>query len=383
MNIMRKQFVIPQMRLRWQELIVVVLSSALAWGIRGQHGHERGAAVAGAMAGLSLAAVTGGPRWIGAAVIGSLTFAIGGSLSYGRFVSLAYQGSLEAIGSLAVIGFAWGGLGCLGLGLGLALPKYRLWERATIAGGLILFWFVVDHLLWFRLTGPSDLWTRELMALILLGVWALLSAYLGAWRQDRTSLRLAFAGAIGFGVGFPLAAWVQGVGNSTGIPVDWWKIAEHLIGLCGGIGLGVALFTLESTWTLPLAIRPWERWLAVVWLMWLLPSWLIANTLDYLIVERAVLPTWIGEVVWLILFLILLGFAGWGWLEIRRGRTFVTSWQPHHLRTLFLGFVWITTLIASSKTLMVSPSLLTPTPIIFLLLAFFITAIFRSNRSRI
>ncbi len=115
------------MRLRWREVAVVALSMALAWGLRGQHGHERGSALVGAMAGLALAAVTGGSRWIGAAVIGSLSFAIGGSLSYGRFVHLAYHGFLEAILSLDLIGFAWGGLGSLGLGHGLALTRYRTW----------------------------------------------------------------------------------------------------------------------------------------------------------------------------------------------------------------------------------------------------------------
>ena len=364
-------------RLQWRELLVVVLALALSWGIRGQHGHERGASIAGAMAGLSLAAVTGGPRWIGAAVISSLTFAIGGSLSYGRFISLAYQGSLEAIASLALIGFAWGGLGFLGLGLGLALPKYRVWERAVVAGGLFFIWFAVDRLLWFRLTGPQDLGTREMMAGILLGVWAFLSAYVGVWRQDRTSLRLALAGGIGFGIGFPLAALVQGVGNATGIPIDWWKIGEHLIGLCGGISLAIALFTLESNWALPLAVRPIERWVAVAWMLWALPAWLIANNLDYLIVERAVFPVWLGKVAWTILFLILVLFAVWGWMEIRRGRTFVTSWPPRQLRALFSTFVWLTTIIASSKTILAGH--LTPTPIIFVLLAVAITILLNST----
>ena len=367
-----------RIRLKWRELAVVALAMTLAWGIRGQHGHERGSAIARAMAGLSIAAVTGGPRWIGAAVIGSLSFAIGGALSYGRFISLAYQGSWEAIGSLGMIGFAWGGLGSLGLGLGLTLPKYRLWERVTVGGGLFLVWFLVDHLLWGRLAGPQDLATRELMALTLLGSWALVSAYVGVWRQDRTSLKLAVAGAIGFGIGFPIAAWVQGIGSTIGIPVDWWKVAEHLIGLCGGISLGVAILTLEPTWTLPLAIRPLERWLAVFWLLWVLPVWLIANNLDFWIAEQAVLPVWVGKAVTTILVLILIGFAVWGWLEVRRGRTFVTSWLPHQLKILFLIFLWSTTFIASSKTLLKTSW--NSTPLVFFLLAALVTLALRPSR---
>lgn len=355
----------------------MALAAALAWGLRGQHGHERGAAVAGAMVGLSLAAVTGGPRWIGGAVIGSLGFAIGGALSYGRFVNLASQGPLEATGSLALIGVVWGGLGSLGLGLGLALPRYRQWERVAVGGGLLLVWYFVDCLLWGRLAGPADLKTREMMAVVLLGVWALLSAYIGVWRQDRTSLRLTMAGAIGFGIGFPLSAWVQGLGSATGIHLDWWKISEHLVGLCGGLALGLAALTLDEQWVQPLAVRPLERWLATAWLLWLLPAWLIANNLDYWIDERALLPAAFEKAVWSVLLAVLAGLAVWGWLEVRRGRTFVTSWMPKHLRVIFLTFVWTTTVIASSKTLLIGAW--NPAPIGFFLLAGVLTRIMRRD----
>ena len=341
----------------------------LAWGLRGQHGHEKGSALAGAMVGLSLAAVTGGPRWIGAAVIGSLTFAKGGALSYVRFVSLAYQGSLEAVVSLALIGFSWGGVGALGLGLGLALPRYRLWERATIAGSLFLVWFLIDRLLWSRLSDAQDLATRELMVMVLLGSWILLSAYVGVWRQDRTSLRLALGGAFGFGLGFPLAAWVQGIGNSTGLPLDWWKVGEHLIGLLGGIGIGLAVLPIGPSSNLPLAVRPWERWFAAAWLLWFLPSWLIANNMDFWISEKGILPVWTGTAVWIFLAATLVGLAVWGWLEMRRGRTFVTSWLPGHLRFIFLLFVWMATAIASSKTLLAGEWSAVAVPIGFVLLA--------------
>ena len=48
----------PGTRLRFSEMCVVALAMTLAWGLRGQHGHEKGSALAGAMVGLSLAAVT-------------------------------------------------------------------------------------------------------------------------------------------------------------------------------------------------------------------------------------------------------------------------------------------------------------------------------------
>jgi hypothetical protein len=217
------------------------------------------------------------------------------------------------------------------------------------------------------------------MAVVLLGAWAFLCAYVGVWRKDRMSLKLGLAGAIGFGVGFPLAAWIQGAGPATGIPVDWWKVAEHMIGWCGGIGLGVAALSLESTWNLPLTVRPWERWLALVWLLWFLPAWLISNNLDYWITERAYLPVGIGKWVWGGLVVILLGLGRWGWMEIQRGRTFVTSWLPHHLRAIYLTFLWLTTLIAITKT--VFNGGWSPTSMVFLILSTLVTGVLLSNRT--
>ena len=74
-----------------------------------------------------------------------------------------------------------------------------------IALTLGIVWFSVDRLLWSRMEGPEDLYTRQLMVALLLGSWVLLSAYVGIWRRDRNSLKLAIAGAIGFGIGFPLS----------------------------------------------------------------------------------------------------------------------------------------------------------------------------------
>ena len=364
--------------LRWRDVLLIALTFSLAWGLRGQHGHEKGSALVGAMAGLAFAAATGGSRWVGSAVIGSLTFALGGSLSYGKFVQLAYQGSWEGILSLMLIGVVWGGFGALGLGLGLALSKYKVWERGIIAGGLFLVWFLVDRLLWFRMSGPNDLATREMMAAVFLAAWLFLCAYVGVWRQDRTSFRLAIAGAIGFGIGFPVAAWVQGMGATVGGPVDWWKISEHLIGLIGGFSIGAAAMNLQPTWALPLAVRPWERWLAVAWILWLLPSWLLANNLDYWIDEKGWFSPIVGKVAWFFIFGGLIAFAVWGWTEIRQGRMFVTSWLPHHLKTLFLSFVWVTTLIACGKTALVQ-GVFHATPIGFLLLALFITRLIKTS----
>ncbi|OGX37237.1 MAG: hypothetical protein A3C53_02430 [Omnitrophica WOR_2 bacterium RIFCSPHIGHO2_02_FULL_68_15] len=351
--------------------LVVALAVALAWGLRGVHGHERGGAIAGAMAGLAIAAVTGSPRWIGASVLGSMGFAIGGALSYGRFVGLAFHGAWHGIVSLVFVGVAWGGLGGMALGLGLALPQYRSWERLVIGLGLLGVWAVIEFPLSTRIEGLQDLLTRDLMILVLLGAWGLLAAYVGAWKHDRSSIRLALAGALGFGIGFPLAAWVQGLGQLTGLTVDWWKIAEHGIGAVGGLVLAMTACTLDPGWSPPIEVRPWERWAACAWLLWMIPAWALANDVTYWTQEHAVLTPAAGRQILQAAWVGLGAFALVGWLGIRRGRYFTVSWFPHQLRLLFLLFVWAVTLIAVLK--MTVPGGWSPTPIIFLGLAAMIT----------
>lgn len=356
---------------RWHELATIALAVSLAWGLRGQHGHERGGALAGAMTGLAIAAATGGPAWVGAAMLGSLGFAIGGALSYGKFVQLASQGSPEAAATLALVGASWGGFGGLGLGLGLSFFRYRRAERFTIGLVSFLTWVMVDHVLWARMTGPEDLATRRRMALIMLYVLTAACAYLGLVRRDRSTIILAAAGAAGFAAGFPLAAYVQNWGPA--MPLDWWRTSEHLIGLCGGLSIGLAALFVEKEWRLPRPVGPWERWAGMAWLLWLLPTWLIANNMDYWISEKTLLPVAAGKVGWGLLLAWLVFLAVWGVYEIRQGKLFVTSWMPRQLRVLFLSFLWLSTLIASSKTFFAGAWSLTP--VLFLLLATVTTVI--------
>ena len=363
-------------RFPYVSYMVVAIAVALAWGLRGVHGHERGGAIAGGMAGLALAAVTGNPRWLIASVLGSLGFAVGGALSYGMFVQMAFEGVLHGVFALALVGIAWGGIGGLALGLGYALPQYRLSERLSIGVGLFLVWLCVDFLLPSRMTGLQDLAVRDLLVLVLVGAWLLLTAYVGAWKQDRRSLFLAVGCALGFGIGFPAAAWMQGMGQLTIIPIDWWKIAEHSIGAVGGLALAIFALKLEAEWVPPFEFHPWERWALCAWLLWGIPFWALANNLNHWVVERQTMDLQSAQSVFGWAWVALGVFVLFGWLEIKRGRAFVVSLFPHQLRTVFLAFVWLVTAIAIVKDIYpVGFSAWTPTQTTFLLMAAAVTAL--------
>src|SRR5258708_34652468 len=67
-------------------VLLTGLSMSIGWGIRGQFGHEYGAALAGALGGLAVALLSGRPDWHGRiayfAPLGAIGWAFGGRLSY-------------------------------------------------------------------------------------------------------------------------------------------------------------------------------------------------------------------------------------------------------------------------------------------------------------
>lgn len=47
----------------WQFLLLAGLSVSIGWGVRGQFGHEYGAALAGALGGMAVALLADRPDW--------------------------------------------------------------------------------------------------------------------------------------------------------------------------------------------------------------------------------------------------------------------------------------------------------------------------------
>jgi len=110
----------------WQMLLLGGLSLSLGWGIRGNFGHETGAAIPGALASMAIVLVSGRPDWWPRiayfAMFGALGWSFGGSMSYMHVVSYTHSGHsstvLYGFANLFVIGFLWAALG----GAGAALP---------------------------------------------------------------------------------------------------------------------------------------------------------------------------------------------------------------------------------------------------------------------
>jgi len=115
-------------------LLVVALSLALGWGIRGNYGHETGAMVPGALAAIAACLASGRADWRGRvpffALFGALGWAFGGSISYMQVIGYTHSGHLPSqlygFAALFLIGFLWGALGGGGTALPAVLDRQRL-----------------------------------------------------------------------------------------------------------------------------------------------------------------------------------------------------------------------------------------------------------------
>ena len=115
-------------------LLLTGLSLAIGWGIRGNFGHEYGAAFAGSLAALSIALFAGREDWLRRApyfaFFGALGWGFGASQSYMQVLSYTDSGhaASQIYGYLAlfVIGFLWAAMGGAGTAFAGVASRERL-----------------------------------------------------------------------------------------------------------------------------------------------------------------------------------------------------------------------------------------------------------------
>jgi len=120
----------------WQMALLGGLSLSLGWGIRGNFGHEIGAAIPGALAAMAVVLVSGRADWLPRiayfAMFGALGWAFGGSMSYMHVVSYTHSKHsgtvLYGFANLFVIGFLWAAMG----GAGTSLPAILSSENLNL-----------------------------------------------------------------------------------------------------------------------------------------------------------------------------------------------------------------------------------------------------------
>src|SRR5690554_2057993 len=100
-------------------ILIVGMSLATAWAVRGQFGHEQGAAWAGGIGAMALVLVAKRPDWhkklLPITMISAIGWGVTGMISYGRVVGYGrsdnYPNALYGLMMLFVIGALFGLLG--------------------------------------------------------------------------------------------------------------------------------------------------------------------------------------------------------------------------------------------------------------------------------
>ena len=270
-------------------IIIVGMALGTAWAIRGQFGHEHGAAWAGGIGVLAILSLSRRADWFkrmpAIAALGAIGWGVGGMMSYGMVVGYGrgtdfgnvYYGLLM----LFVIGALYGFIG--GGAFGLALesseqkkPKWASLITQMVAGGYLLWGILIYQLEWHMTPPRSELWAACLGAAFALG-WYL-------YRNNfHHALRVALFSALGAGFGFAFGNFLQVMGNTTGMAFNWWNVMEYSLGFFGGAGMAYAVFSRQ--WPTSVAPDKWANLLGFVFLTLFLP---ITNVVQAFDMERMI-----------------------------------------------------------------------------------------------
>ena len=271
---------------QWLSILIVAMSLATAWAIRGQFGHEQGAAWAGAIGGLALIMVSNRKDWYNKMVLVALASAIGwgagGMISYGVVVGYGradnFINAFYGLSMLFVIGALFGllGGGLVGLVLDSTKNNKVKWGSLMsemVAGGLLGYFFLVEQI-GFKMTPPrSEAWS------IILGAGLAMLWYMA--REKRNSaIRVAIITAIGGGFGFAFGNFLQIIGHVMEIQFNMWNVMEYSIGFFGGSAMAYGVYS--SKWpvdeTLP---KKWVNRAALFIIVILIPLIIYRESLAY------------------------------------------------------------------------------------------------------
>lgn len=233
-------------------LIIVGMTLGTTWAIRGQFGHEQGAAWAGAVGAISILIIAKRQDWYSklfkATLAAAIGWGLGGMMSYGMVVGYGrgtefinvYYGLLMLFVIGGLYGFIGGGL--FGLTLTDSKTNKVKWPLLLVgmtAGGIITYFFVIMQWEWFMTPPRDESWAACLgMAFFL--TWFLIH------HKYNSALRVAVFSGLGAGFGFAFGNFLFVLGNLAEIPFNFWNVMEYSLGFFGGLGMAYGTFT--SAW---------------------------------------------------------------------------------------------------------------------------------------
>ncbi len=293
--------------------LIVGMSLGTAWAVRGQFGHEQGAAWAGAIGAMALVLVSKRADWyrkmLPIVFVAAIGWGVTGMISYGRVVGYGradnFPNAFYGLLMLFVIGGLFGllGGGLTGLCLESSEKKKVKWARLMaemVAGSLISYGLLVNQLGVLMTPPRSEAW-----ALCLGGGLAML--WYMARNNFSSSLRVALFTTLGAGFGFAFGNFLQTVGTVLQINFNMWNVMEYSIGFFGGTSMAYTIFTSKWPET-EKSPKSWENQVAFLFLVALIPLIIFRESIQYseLVKRMANLPNteqvanltaWVGALI--------------------------------------------------------------------------------------
>src|SRR5690606_19083745 len=267
-------------------MLIVAMALATAWAIRGQFGHEQGAAWAGAIGGLALVMVSKRADWYNKMILIALASAVGwgagGMISYGMVVGYGhadnFTNSFYGLAMLFVIGGLFGllGGGLVGLTLDSSRDNKVKWGQLLaemVVGGLITYYLLVEQI-GIKMTPPrSEAWALCLGAGLAM-LWHM------AREKRNSAIRVALFSTLGAGIGFGFGNFLQIMGSTWQIPFNMWNVMEYSIGFFGGLGMAYGVFSSKWPQESPKPHK-WENWTSLLLVAVFIPLIIFRENLGY------------------------------------------------------------------------------------------------------
>ncbi|MDF9796634.1 hypothetical protein OKW21_001897 [Catalinimonas alkaloidigena] len=267
------------------KLLLVAMALGTAWAVRGQFGHEHGAAWAGGIGVLTVLVLAKRADWYKKlpiiVALGAIGWGVGGMMSYGMVVGYGRGGDMLNVSygllSLFIIGGLYGfiGGGITGLSLASTHEKKVSWASLItqmVAGGYLIWGILIYQFEWLMTPPRSELWAACLGAALALGWYAYRNQY-------HNSLKVALFSGLGAGFGFAFGNFLQVVGSTTDIAFNWWNVMEYSLGFFGGLGMAYGIFA--EKWSESAPPDPLANRLGWIFLAVLLPVINLIQAFDY------------------------------------------------------------------------------------------------------
>ncbi|NOY57576.1 MAG: hypothetical protein GXO75_01405, partial [Calditrichaeota bacterium] len=217
-------------------LVFSSLILGLAWALRGNMGHDPGAAWAGALGAMAIIVAAKRTDWFlrlpAIAAIAAIGWGVGGSMSYIHVVGYGWVKDFAnvyyGLAMLGVIGALWAfiGGGFFGLCLETTDEKKPDWPSLLtlmIAGGILMYQILIVRYGWKMNPPRVEYWATCLGAAGALAWFLYRNGYFKA-------LRVAGYSAFGAGFGFAFGNFLQTLASASGIVFRYWNLMEFTLG---------------------------------------------------------------------------------------------------------------------------------------------------------